>query len=121
MGIAGLVQVAARHLGSYVELLGLAAVEYRASFRRRILLGVAATVMAVATLVSGWTTGLALLWDTQWRLTYCIGSVLLCVVATVVLATLSSRRATPGPHIRTLRDEAAQDLALLQEWRRAQQ
>lgn len=120
MGIAGLIQVAARHLGSYVELLANAATEYQASFRRRLIIATAATIAAMATLASAWTTGLALLWDTQWRVTYCVTSVLLCLVVTVVLAVLAQRRVPPGPYTRTLRNEAAQDLALLQEWRRAQ-
>jgi uncharacterized membrane protein YqjE len=99
--------------------VGQAAGEYRASFLRRALLASGALLMAVATLVAAWSTGLALLWDTSWRLNYCIGSLLTFLVATVVLGMLAARRATPGPHSRTLRDEAAQDLALLQEWRRA--
>ncbi len=119
MRLAGLAQVAAQHLGSYVELVGQAAGEYRASFLRRALLASGALVMATATLLAAWTTGLALLWDTPWRLNYCIGSLLLCLIATAVLAMLAVRHATLGPHSRTLRDEAAQDLALLQEWRRA--
>ncbi len=97
MGIAGLLQVAALHLGSYIELLGQAAVEYRASFRRRLLLVSAAVAMAVATLVAAWTTGLALLWDTNWRLAYCATSLLACLAATAVLAVLATRRTPPGP------------------------
>ena len=120
MGFAGLAQVAIQHLGSYIELLGRAAAEYRASFLKRAILAAAALVMAVATLVSAWVTGLALLWDSPWRMTYCAASVVLCLVATAVLALLASRRPAPGPSIRTLREEAYQDLALLQEWRRAQ-
>lgn len=120
MGIAGLVQIVAKHLGSYLELLGPAASEYRASFRRRIIFALCAVVMAIATLLAAWMTGLALLWDTQWRLTYCGLSVLACLLATTLLATLAAKRPIPGPHGRTLREEAAQDLALLQEWRRAQ-
>jgi hypothetical protein len=120
MGIAGLAQIAARHLGSYLELAGPAAVEYRASFRRRLILALGAVVLAVATLLAAWTTGLALFWDTPWRLAYCIGSVLLCLAATAALAVLAARQAPPGPHSRILKDEAAQDFALLQEWRRTQ-
>jgi hypothetical protein len=119
MRIAGLATVAARHLGSYVELVGRAAGEYRAAFLKRALLASGAIVMAVATLVATWTTGLALLWDTPWRLTYCLGSMLLCLIATTLLAVFAIRRTTLGPHSRTLRDEAAQDIALLHEWRRA--
>ena len=118
MGIAGVAQVAAEHLGSYAELMGLAASEYRASFRRRALLASAAIVMALVTLLAAWTTGLALLWDTPSRLTYCIASALACLVLTTVLLTMALHRKSPGPHSRTLRDEALQDLALLQEWRR---
>ncbi len=120
MGIAGLAQVAAQHLGSYAELVGLAASEYRASFRRRALLVSAATAMASLTLVAAWTTGLALLWDTPSRLPYCIGSALACLVATLVLTLLALHRKGLGPHGRTLREEAMQDLALLQEWRNSQ-
>jgi uncharacterized membrane protein YqjE len=120
LGFMGLVQVAIQHLSSYIELAGQAAAEYRASFLRRALYAAAALVAAVATLVAAWVTGLALLWDTQWRTTYCIGSVLVCLAAAVTLILLAMRRPAPGPHIRTLREEAAQDLALLQEWRRAQ-
>lgn len=120
MGIAGLLQVVAQHLGSYIELLAQAAIEYRASFRRRLLCGAVAVVMAVATLVAAWTTGLALLWDTSWRITYCTTSMLVCLASTVVLGVLATRRGQPGPHVQTLRNEAAQDLALLQEWRRTQ-
>jgi len=120
MGFAGLAQVAIQHLGSYMELLGRAAAEYRASFLKRAILATAALVMAVASLISAWVTGLALLWDSQWRMAYCVTSVVVCVAATTVLALLASRRPAPGPSIRTLRDEAYQDLALLQEWRRAQ-
>jgi len=120
MGIAGLAQVAVQHLGSYAELMGLAASEYRASFRRRALLVSAAIAMAFVTLLAAWTTGLALLWDTPSRLTYCIGSALVCLIATVVLMLLALNRRTQGPHGQTLREEALQDLALLQEWRRSQ-
>jgi uncharacterized membrane protein YqjE len=119
MRFAGLAQVAAQHLGSYVELVGQAADEYRAAFLRRALLASGALVMAVTTLVAAWTTGLALVWDTSGRMGYCIGSLLLCLVVTVVLGVMAARRSVPGPHSRILRDEAAQDLALLQEWRRA--
>ena len=120
MGFAGLIQVVIQHLGSYIELGGRAAAEYRASFLRRALYAIAATVMAVGTLISSWVVGLALLWDTQWRMTYCAGSVLAFLVATAVLISLAMRRPAPGPSIRILREEASQDLALLQEWRSAQ-
>jgi uncharacterized membrane protein YqjE len=120
MGFTGLIQVALRHFGSYLELLGRAAAEYRASFLRRVLYATAAVVTAVAALLSAWVTGLALLWDTQWRLAYCLTSVVLCLAATAILALLAMRRAVPGPYTRTLKQEAAQDLALLEEWRRAQ-
>lgn len=120
MGIAGLLQVIAQHLGSYIELLAQAATEYRASIRRRLLFGAVAAVMATATLAAVWTTGLALLWDTSWRVAYCAASALVCLASTVVLGVLATRRAAPGPHTQILRNEAAQDLALLQEWRRAQ-
>ena len=119
MRVAGLATAAAQHLGSYVELVGRAAGEYRVAFLRRVLLVAGAVVMAGATLVATWTTGLALLWDTTWRLYYCIGSVLLCLIVTMALARLAVRRIALGPHGRTLRDEATQDIALLQEWRRA--
>ncbi len=118
MQLPGLAQVAVRHLGSYVELMGQAACEYRSAFLRRAMLAAGALLMGTATLAAAWTTGLALLWDTPWRLTYCFVSVALCVVATAVLGALASRRSEPGPHLTTLRDEATQDLALLQEWRR---
>ncbi len=85
-----------------------------------MILAAAAALAAVATLASAWITGLALLWDTQWRLTYCIGSVLICLVSTTVLAVLAFHRSAPGPYTSTLKNEAAQDLALLQEWRRAE-
>jgi hypothetical protein len=117
--MAGLAQVAVRHLGSYVELMGQAAGEYRTAFLRRALLAAGATIMAVATVVAIWTTGLALLWETPWRITYCIASVLLCLAIAVTLGLLAVRRAAPGPHSRMLREEAAQDMALLQEWRRS--
>ena len=120
MGLAGLAQVAIQHFGSYIELIAQAAAEYRAAFLKRVILATAAVVTAVATLASAWVTGLALLWDTQWRVAYCVGSVLVCLVATIILASLAMRRALPGPHRTMLRTEAAQDLALLQEWRRAQ-
>jgi hypothetical protein len=120
MGFAGLMQVVIQHLGSYMELVGRAAAEYRASFLRRALFAAAAIVLAVGTLVSAWFTGLALLWDTQWRMAYCAGSVLICLAATTAFALLAIRRAVPGPSIMILREEASQDLALLQEWRRAQ-
>lgn len=116
MGVAGLAQVAVQHLGSYAELVGLAATEYRASLRRRALLVSAAIAMAFVTLLAAWTTGLAMLWDTPARLTYCIASALVCLVATVGLMMLALRRRPPGPHGRTLREEAREDLALLQEW-----
>ena len=120
MGIAGLAQVAIQHLGSYIELMGRAAAEYRASFLKRALFATAAVITAVATLASAWVTGLALLWDSPWRMAYCWGSVLLCLLATTVLTLLAMRRPDPGPSIRILREEASQDLALLQEWQRAQ-
>lgn len=120
MGFVGLAQIALQHLGSYIELIGRAAAEYRATFLRRAIYATVAVVTAVASLVSAWVTGLALFWDTPWRLTYCIASVLTCVVTTAVLAALAFRRPTPGPYSMTLRHEAAQDLELLQEWRRAQ-
>jgi uncharacterized membrane protein YqjE len=119
MRIAGLATLAAQHLGSYVELVGQAAGEYRAAFLRRALLASGALIMAVATLVAAWTTGLALLWDTAWRVNYCIVSVVLCLAATAALALFAIQRTALGPHSKTLRDEAAQDIALLQEWRRA--
>jgi hypothetical protein len=120
MGIAGVAQVAAQHLGSYAELLGPAASEYRASFRRRALLVSAAIAMAFITLLAAWTTGLALLWDTPSRLAYCIASALACLCMTALFTLLALHRRSPGPHSRTLREEALQDLALLQEWRRSQ-
>jgi len=120
MGFMGLVQVAVRHLGSYVELAAQAASEYRASFLRRALYAAAALVAAVATLVSAWVTGLALLWESQWRTLYCVGSVLLCLGAAVILGLLAMQRPPPGHYARTLRQEAEQDLALLQEWQRTQ-
>lgn len=120
MGFAGLAQVAIQHLGSYLELIGQAATEYRATLLRRAIFAIASVVTAVATLVSAWVTGLALLWDTSWRLAYCLGSVLACLAATAILVSLALRRPAPGPYSRSLREEAAQDLALLQEWRRAQ-
>ena len=120
MGFAGLAQVAIQHLGSYIELLGRAAAEYRASFLKRAIFATAALVMAVATLITAWVTGLALLWDSQWRMVYCGASVVVCLLAATVLTLLALRRPAPGPSIRTLREEAYQDLALLQEWRRAQ-
>ncbi|MEO6184805.1 MAG: hypothetical protein ABIP38_00915 [Steroidobacteraceae bacterium] len=120
MGIAGLAQVAAQHLGSYAELVGLAASEYRASIRRRALLISAATAMASLTLVAAWATGLALLWDSPSRVPYCIGSALVCLVVTVVLMLMALNRKGLGPHGTTLRQEALQDLALLQEWRNSQ-
>ena len=120
MGIAGLAQVAVQHVGSYAELMGLAATEYRASLRRRALLVSAAIAMAFITLLAVWTTGLALLWDTPSRLGYCIASAVVCLIATVVLLRIGLRDRPPGPHGRTLRAEARQDLALLQEWRDAQ-
>ena len=116
MGVAGFAQVAVQHLGSYAELMGLAAAEYRASLRRRALLVSGAIAMAFVTLVAAWTTGLALLWDTPDRITYCIASAVVCLAATVTLISLALRRGPPGPHGRTLRNEARQDLALLQEW-----
>jgi hypothetical protein len=116
--LAGLAQVVARHMGSYVELMAQAAGEYRASLRRRVLLAAGAMVMAFTTVAAAWTTGLALLWDTEWRIAYCILSALVSLGATVGLAVLAVRRPHPGPHVRTLREEAAQDLELLQEWRR---
>jgi membrane protein implicated in regulation of membrane protease activity len=118
MQMPGLAQVAVRHLGSYVELMGQAACEYRAAVLRRALLAAGAMLMATATVAAAWTTGLALLWDTPWRLAYCIASLLLCLAATTVLGLFANRRTEPGPHMRTLRDEATQDLALLHEWRR---
>lgn len=117
MGVAGFAQIAVQHLGSYTELVGLAATEYKASFRRRILLGGLAIVLAFATLLAAWTTGLALLWDTPSRLAYCIGSAVAGLVLTLLFAVIALRRQPPGPHGRTLREEASQDLALLQEWR----
>jgi uncharacterized membrane protein YqjE len=120
MGVMGLVQVLIQHLSSYAELAGQAAAEYRASLLRRALYAAAALVAAVATLVTAWVTGLALFWDTPWRTTYCTASVLLCLAAATAFTLMAMRRPVPGPHIRTLREEAAQDLALLQEWQRAQ-
>jgi uncharacterized membrane protein YqjE len=120
MGLAGLAQVAIQHLGSYIELLAQAAAEYRASLLKRALFAIAALVAAMATLVSAWITGLALLWDSQWRMAYCVGSALLCLLATIVFTLFALRRPAPGPSIRILRQEASQDLALLQEWQRAQ-
>jgi len=120
MGVMGLVQVVIRHLSSYAELAGQAAAEYRASLLRRALYAAAAFVAAVATLAAAWITGLALLWDTTWRTTYCTASVLLFLVAATAFTLMAKRRPAPGPHTRTLREEAAQDLALLQEWQRAQ-
>jgi membrane protein implicated in regulation of membrane protease activity len=118
MQMPGLAQVAVRHLGSYVELMGQAACEYRSAFLRRALLAAGALFMGTAALAATWTTGLATLWDTPWRIAYCIASAVLCLATTMVLALLANRRSEPGPHIRTLREEATQDLALLQEWRR---
>jgi uncharacterized membrane protein YqjE len=118
MQLPGLAQVVVRHLGSYVELIGQAACEYRSAFLRRAMLAAGALLMGTATLAAAWTTGLAMLWDTPWRLAYCIASVVLCLAATTVLALLANRRSEPGPHIRTLREEVTQDFALLQEWRR---
>jgi uncharacterized membrane protein YqjE len=120
MGFAALAQVVLQHLGSYMELVGRAAAEYRATLLRRALFAAAAMVTAVATLVSAWVTGLALLWETPWRTAYCAASALLCLAATIALAAVAMRRPAPGPSIRTLREEASQDLALLQEWRSAQ-
>jgi H+/Cl- antiporter ClcA len=120
MGFAGLAQVAIEHIGSYIELLGRAAAEYRASFLKRALYAIAALVAMVATLMSAWITGLVLLWESPWRTTYCVVSVLLCLLAATALTLLAIRRPAPGPSIRILREEASQDLALLQEWRRAQ-
>jgi uncharacterized membrane protein YqjE len=117
--MVGLATAAAQHLGSYVELVGRAAGEYRASVLMRALLASGAIVMAAATLVAAWTTGLALLWDTPWRLDYCIGSVVVCLIGTMALALFAVRRPAFGPHTRAFRDEVAQDIALLQEWRRA--
>lgn len=120
MRLAGLAQVVVQHLGSYVELAGQAAAEYRATLLRRALYAAAALVAAVAALAAAWVTGLALLWDTQWRTPYCMGSVLLCAAAATALTLMAIHRPAPGPCIRTLREEAAQDLALLQEWQSAQ-
>jgi hypothetical protein len=116
MRIAGLATFANQRLGSYAELVGPAASEYRAAILRRTFLAAGAAVMAAATLAAAWTTGLALVWDTPWRLGYCLASVLLCLMAATALAVLAMRRSALGPHSSALRDEAVQDFVLLREY-----
>jgi uncharacterized membrane protein YqjE len=120
MGFAGPAEVALEHIGSYLGLIRQVVAEYRAALLRRIMYGIFAFVTAAATLLAAWVIGLAVTWDTPWRVGYCVTSALVFAVATAALATLAMRDAPPGPHTKTLKDEAAQDLALLQEWRRAQ-
>jgi hypothetical protein len=116
-----LAQLLAQHLGNYAGLGTAAAVEYRNAVARRLVLALVAAVAGFAGVAALWTTGLAALWDTQWRLVY-IGASAAVLLATAFWA-LGAAMTDPadGPAVRTLKSELNKDLELFEQWKRTRQ
>jgi uncharacterized membrane protein YqjE len=111
-------EVLAKHLGSYTELGAAAASEYRGTLKRRMKWAAAALISAAAGLAATWMIGFVAFWDTRWRLAYVVVSagVLLAFAGFAAYAALVAR--PQGAASGVLRDELRKDRELFQEWTR---
>jgi len=105
------------HAGEYAPLIVRAAGEKGKAVRAQALYSALALVFAGGAAISLWTIGLALAWDTPWRMAYLVSATALFAILAAVCAGIGRQRGRPGPVTRTLRDEFDKDLRILQQWK----
>ena len=117
MGLQAVIGLLARHTASYVELGAAAAAEWHSAWTRRVGLLLLALATGIAGVAALWGSGLLLLWDTQWRLAYVLGSAILLVIVAVSALRGALGRHSAGPSSGALRSELQKDLELFQQWK----
>lgn len=117
--LAGILRAVGDHVGLYAPLIVDAAGEAGRSLRQRLLYTALSVVFAAAALTSLWTLGLALAWNTPWRIHYLLATTGAFVVAALVCIRLVKVRGRAGPSTLTLKTEISNDLRMLQQWREA--
>jgi hypothetical protein len=107
----------ARHLASYLELGAAAAVEYRGTLARRVVLALVGLIVAIAAVIAVWTAGLVALWETPWRLGYAATSALVLLVAAIFILRAALGPRPAGACAGALRVEMDKDMELFREWK----
>ena len=107
-----------RHVLLYLPLLRAAAEEYRQKTLRRVACLLAAGFVALSAVLVGTAWLVMSAWQSSYRHWLLGGALLLLILVSGGLLRLAVGRRDSGPHLQRLRDELAQDHALLQEWQR---
>ncbi len=105
-------------LSSYAQLGVAAAGEYRTALVRRLCWAAIALVAGLAGLAATWMIGLAVFWDTQWRLTYVIVSAAVLLLLAGISAALALSSLRPGRAAGLMREEFNKDRELFAQWTR---
>lgn len=119
MRLAGILRALGDHAGLYAPLIVDAAGETGRAIRQRVLYAALVLVFSTATMMSLWALGLALTWNTPWRVHYLLATAGVFGVLAIVFARLGAVRGRAGPSTRTLKSEISNDLRMLQQWREA--
>jgi uncharacterized membrane protein YqjE len=106
-------------VGLYAPLIVDAAGETGRAIRHRLLYAAMALAFAAAAVISLWVLGLALSWNTPWRIEYLIATTAGFAIIAFICARLGINRGRAGPSTRTLKTEIDNDLRMLQQWREA--
>lgn len=117
MGAGALIQVAVRHLGSYLELGASAATEWRSTLTVRLILMMAALLTGTIGLAALWVLGLIAVWESPWRAWYAAISALLLLGLSAWFAVSALAPASAGSSSRILGSELRKDMELFQQWK----
>jgi uncharacterized membrane protein (UPF0136 family) len=117
MRVQALLLQLARHLGYYLQLGAVAAVEYRGTCVRRLVMMLLGLVTGIVGLAALWCAGLLALWDTPWRMAYVLVSsaVLIAVSAWSMYRALAP--APGGAAAGMLKSEMDKDMELFHQWK----
>lgn len=109
------IRIGIRHVLLYAPLLRDAALEYRESFVRRLLLLMVGACMALVAAMVCAVWLVMSLWNSEFHHWFIAAAVAGLVIVSIALLRASGRR-VPGPRGQKLRYELAQDHALIREW-----
>lgn len=107
-----------QHLGAYAQLGAAAVDEYRTALARRLAWALLALVAGTAGLAATWMIGLAVFWDTPWRVAYVASTAAALLLIGAIAAYVAMSAPRSGQAARVLRTELHRDRELFEEWTR---